>query len=52
MTGTFTITKVTGAPPWMVASGGHDQPSANGYYVVATSGSTKQNRPSGRPHLG
>jgi hypothetical protein len=51
MTGTFTITKISGAPPGMVTSGGHAQPSANGYYVVATTGSTEQDRPKGRPHL-
>jgi hypothetical protein len=51
MNGTFTITKITGTPPGMVTSGGHTKPSANGYYVVATTGSTEQERPTGRPHL-
>jgi len=34
----------------MVTSG-DTKPSANGYYVVATTGSTEQERPTGRPHL-
>ena len=49
---TFSITKVSGiAPETVVASGGHDQPSANGYYVVATTGSTQDERAEKRAHL-
>jgi hypothetical protein len=51
VSGTFTITKVAGAPPGLVSSGGHAQPYANGYVVVATTRSTEQERPWGRPHL-
>jgi hypothetical protein len=49
---TFSITKVSGiAPETVVASGGHDQPSVNGSYAIVTTGSTEQQRPSGRRHL-
>jgi len=51
MSGTFTITKVTGAPPGMVTSGGYAQPSANGYVVVATTGTTKDEHAEKRAHL-
>jgi hypothetical protein len=51
MSGTFTITKVTGAPPGMVTSGGHAQPSANGYIAVATTGTTKDEHAEKRAHL-
>ena len=52
MQSTFSITKVTGPPPGMVAtSGGHDQPSTNGYFVVTTGSTTEQQRPDGRSHL-
>lgn len=46
--GTFSITKVTGAPPGMlVASGGHAQPSANGSNAVVTTGNAKDEQPNG-----
>jgi hypothetical protein len=51
MESTFSITKVTGAPPWTVTSGGHAQPSANGSFVVVTTGSSGQQRPGRHPHL-
>jgi hypothetical protein len=52
MKSTFSITKVTGAPPWMLATpGSHDQPSGNGSNAVVTTGSTNQQRPDGRPYL-
>jgi hypothetical protein len=49
--GTFSITKVTGVPPEAVTSGGHVQPSGNGYVVVVTTGSTEQQQPTRARHL-
>jgi hypothetical protein len=49
--GTFSITKVTGIQPQSVTTGSHDQPSANDYVVVVTTGSTDQQRVSTRSHL-
>ncbi len=51
MSGTFSITKVTGVAPETVTSGDHAQPSANGYVVVVTTGSTNDERAQQRAHL-
>ena len=51
MEGTFSITKVTGLAPEVVTTGGHSQPSGNGYFVVVTTGSTDPDRAKARPHL-
>jgi hypothetical protein len=51
MLSTFSITKVTGLASEMVTSGSHDQPSANGYVVVVTTGSTNAERTEKRAHL-
>lgn len=51
MSATFSITKITGLPPEAVTPGSHAQPSANGYVVVVTTGSTQDERAKARPHL-
>jgi hypothetical protein len=51
MTGTFSITKVTGLPKEQVTSASHDQPSANGQVAVVTTGSTDDGRAGERRHL-
>jgi hypothetical protein len=51
MSATFSITKITGLPPEAVTPGSHAQPSANGYVVVVTTGSTHDERAKARPHL-
>jgi hypothetical protein len=51
MQSTFIITKVTGVSPETVTSGSHDQPSANGSFVVVTTGSTSDERTEKRAHL-
>jgi hypothetical protein len=48
----FSITKITGIPPEkVVASGGHDQPSANGYVAAVTTGSPDERAVKKRDHL-
>jgi hypothetical protein len=51
MQSTFSITKITGLPPEQVTSGSHDQPSANGSFVIVTTGSTSDERADKRAHL-
>ncbi len=51
MQSTFAITKITGVPPEQVSSGSHDQPSANGFYKVVTTGSTHDEHAEKRAHL-
>jgi hypothetical protein len=51
MQSTFSITKITGLPPEQVTSGDHDRPSANGSFVVVTTGSTNDERAEKRAHL-
>jgi hypothetical protein len=51
MQSTFSITKITGLPPEQVTSGSHDQPSANGSFLVVTTGSTNDEHANKRAHL-
>jgi hypothetical protein len=51
MQSTFSITKITGLPPEQVTSGSHDQPSANGSFVVMATGSTNDERAEKPAHL-